>query len=99
MVNGRMYLSEDAMRYKEHVGLLCNTAGFEPLDGNISLTLCFYRPAKRGDLDNRIKILVDALQGHIYHNDSQVAEIHAYRYDDKTSPRVEVYITPVGADE
>lgn len=91
--NGRIYRSDEASRYKAYVELLCNTAGLQPLEGDVSITLCFYRQAKRGDLDNRVKILLDSLQGHIYHNDSQIAEIHAMRREDKECPRVEVYFT------
>lgn len=91
--DGHIYRSQEATAYKHYVGLLCNTAAIEPLDGELRVTLRFYRPAKRGDLDNRIKITLDALQGHAYHNDSQVAEIHAIRFDDRDNPRVEVEIT------
>lgn len=42
---------------------------------------------------NRIKIMLDALQGHAFHNDSQVSMLHAVRLDDKTNPRVEVEIS------
>lgn len=53
----------------------------------------FYRPAKRGDLDNRIKILLDALEGIAFENDSQIIEIHARRFDDKLNPRVSIVVT------
>jgi len=93
---GRIVRSDEAIAYKHMTGLLCNTAGLSPLEGDVRLTLKVYRPRKKGDLDNRIKVLADALQGYAYFDDSQIAEIHAYRYDDKDCPRVEVEVTQVG---
>jgi hypothetical protein len=43
-----------------------------------------------------IKVLVDALQGIAYSNDSQVSELHAYLHDDKARPRVEVNVWATG---
>lgn len=89
---GRMVRSDEANRYKHSVGMLCTTAGLSPSEGEMVVTLRLYRPAKRGDLDNRIKVCLDALQGYAYHDDSQIVELHAYRYDDKGCPRVEVEV-------
>jgi crossover junction endodeoxyribonuclease RusA len=90
---GRIHRSTEADAYRQQVALLCATAGITPLEGEVSVTMHFYRPAKRGDLDNRFKQILDALQSHAYHNDSQIAEIHATRRDDKHCPRVEIEVT------
>lgn len=90
---GVIHRSNEANAYRDTVALLCLTAGIEPLQGDIKIRMSFFRPAKRGDLDNRIKIVLDALQGYAYRNDSQIAEIHAIRYDDKLCPGVQVEIT------
>lgn len=87
---GRVYVSTDAKQYRDEVWAL--TIQKPRLTGDVALVLRFYRPRKSGDLDNRIKILVDALQLNCLQDDSQVAEIHAYRYEDKQNPRVEVEI-------
>lgn len=55
----------------------------------------WYRARRSGDLDNRMKVLWDALQGVAYDNDSQIVEIHARRYDDKRNPGVYVTVRPV----
>jgi crossover junction endodeoxyribonuclease RusA len=90
---GRTVLSKDAVQYKEQVGWAARAAGLEPLAGEISVTLHWYRSRKSGDLDNKIKCLLDSLQGHAYLNDSQIIAIHAYRHDsDKRNPRVEVTV-------
>lgn len=87
---GRMVVSAEAKAYKEQAGWLARAAGAELLTGDVSLTVRVYRPAKRGDLDNAIKILIDSMQGILYENDSQIVRIVAERYDDKHNPRVEV---------
>lgn len=89
---GRIHRSAEAMAYIQSVAWLCSTAGIEPLDGDVSVTLRFFRPARRGDLDNLLKVILDALQGYAYHNDSQIGIIHAVRLNDKLCPRVEVEV-------
>jgi len=61
----------------------------------VAVTVRLYRPAKRGDIDNSLKVLLDALQGHVYNDDAQIVELHAYRYDDKRDPRVEVDVESI----
>lgn len=92
---GRTYLSADALAYREAVGWQCQTHRIAPQTGPVVLTLRYYRPARRGDLDNRLKQLLDSLQGHLFNDDAQVVEIHAYQADDKHNPRVEVECTPL----
>lgn len=49
------------------------------------------RPTKRPDLDNIQKIILDALNGLAYNDDSQVVSIRANKLY-SNNPRVEVYI-------
>lgn len=86
-------VSADAKAYKAGVGWQAKAVIREPLSCPIAVTLRVYRPAKRGDLDNYSKVLLDALNGVAYEDDGQIVEIHAYRHDDKSNPRVEVEIT------
>lgn len=92
---GRIIKNPEVRAYQTEVGWLAKAAGVRLLDGDVSLTLRIYRPRKAGDLSNRIKVLEDALNGIAWHDDVQVVEIHAYRYDDKDNPRVEVSIKEV----
>jgi crossover junction endodeoxyribonuclease RusA len=89
---GRMVKSTEARTYQATAGEAARAAGAVVLAGPVGLALRFYRPQRRGDLDNRIKVLVDALQAVAYANDSQVREIHAYLGDDPEQPRVEVEV-------
>lgn len=93
---GRMVVSKDARDYKAVVGLTCAINGCDqPLDGTVEVTVHWYRKRRAGDLDGRLKVLLDALQGYAYANDSQIVALHAYRHDDKHNPRVEVSVIPV----
>lgn len=91
---GRVYVSEEAKAYRQEVGLLTLRSP-KPLKGQISVTIRFYRARKSGDLDNRLKILFDVLQGLVYEDDEQIIEIHAFRFDNRLNPRVEVEIREI----
>lgn len=83
---GRMVVSEEARNYKLAVGLICNHAATQPLSGEVVVNFAIRRPAKRRDIDNHIKVVLDALQGHLYENDSQIVELHVTMIDDKKNP-------------
>lgn len=93
--NGHVYVSEEAKAYKTEV----QYAWFEEpkcfFIEHVSVTLRIFQARKSGDLDNRVKVLLDALRGLVYQDDSQVVELHAFRGDDKANPRVEVEIREV----
>lgn len=76
---GHIHKSSEAKAYIEQVALLSRAAQVEMFQkpAHLSLTLLWRRTEKRGDLDGRIKIVLDALQGFAYENDSQIVELHA----------------------
>jgi len=90
---GRAVKSPEAKAYTLTVSALCKAARTRPLDGPVVVSVHVFRPLRRGDLDNRIKVTLDSLRGHAFADDDQVVELHAYRYDDKARPRVEVEVT------
>ncbi len=94
-VRGMVIKSEEARNYQTEAGWLAKQSGFDCTNQPVSVTMYVYRPQKRGDLDNSIKVLLDSLKGIIYTDDDQVVSIHAERYDDKRNPRVEVLIEEV----
>lgn len=94
---GRMVTSAEARAYKDEVGWLAKQAGIEHLDGSVVLYVDIYRPRRSGDLDNWLKVLLDALQGVAYEDDTEVVELHARRLDDRNDPRVEVEVRAVGS--
>jgi crossover junction endodeoxyribonuclease RusA len=93
---GRTHRTHEADQYRRTVSLLCSIEGIEPYAGNVCLSIDVYRPAKRGDLDNFLKVAIDSLRGYAYVDDNQIVELHAGRFDDKADPRVVVVISEVG---
>jgi Holliday junction resolvase RusA-like endonuclease len=92
-----MHVSAAAKAYKDAVAMLTSkyrqqlphstaTECTFP-SGDLSLTVLWHRSSKRGDLDNRLKILGDALQGCVFRKDAQIAEIHAQRVDQHATVR------------
>lgn len=89
---GRAVVSTEARRYKQGAKLRALTQGMRPLDGPVCVSVVVYRKRKAGDLDNSLKVLLDALKGVAYEDDGQVVELHARRCDDPSNPRVEVRV-------
>lgn len=94
-MRGRMVKSEEARAYQQQAGWIAKSSGFDCTDRDVAITLRIYRPRKRGDLDNAIKVILDSLNGIIYSDDDQVTVIHAERYDDKANPRVDLFVEEV----
>lgn len=91
-VNGRMVTSKAAREYKATVALHCVAKQVKRIASPlpVRLSVSWYRGRKSGDLDKRIGVLLDALQGLGYDNDAQIVSLHAERYDCKANPRIEV---------
>jgi crossover junction endodeoxyribonuclease RusA len=89
-VSGRYVESREARDYRERVNkqLKCR-----PLEGALVVSGVIYRPTRRGDLDNRLKTLLDALQGVAYRDDGQIQAYRDLRLDtDPDRPRAELLI-------
>lgn len=89
---GRMVISAEAKAFKEQAAWIAKASGAQMITGAVSMLVDIYRPAKRGDLDNTLKVTIDSLQGIFYENDSQIVEIHARLHDDKRNPRAVVCV-------
>ena len=90
---GHFYRSKAAQSYHDTVELLCKAQRVTMMRGPITLEVKWYRARRAGDLDGRLKVLQDALQGRAYANDSQIVKIIAERFEDKDNPRMQVTIT------
>lgn len=83
-------LTDEGRQYKETVAQIAD--GLTPFMGDVCVTFKVFRPRRIGDLDGTFKVILDGLKGFAFGDDEQVCEIHAYRFEDKLRPRVEVEI-------
>lgn len=92
----RVVLSAKAKSYKEAVADLARRLKMLPVKThNVAVTIHYFRNQASGDLDNRIKVMMDALRGVAFDDDKQVVEIHARRFDDKGNGRIVISVIPV----
>ena len=92
-VRGRVLLSRAAREYREWCAVVALRQWKSgPMDGPVRLHADVFMPNKRGDLMNREKQLLDAIQGVVICNDSQVVDMRMVRHTDKDNPRVELTV-------
>ena len=87
---GRRITSAIGRKFKSDIAVLARQQGAKLLSGDLIITFRVFRPKRIGDLDNRLKISQDALKGICFADDKQIIEIHAFRFDDKANPRIEI---------
>lgn len=85
----RMVLSPEARAYKS---LVCAAHKRTELRGDVAVSVTWYRGRKSGDLDKRLGVVLDALQGVAYATDAQITHLTARRIDDPRNARVVVTV-------
>lgn len=96
-VKGRamVVVSDEARSYRTQCGWIAKAAGLRiPMQGEIELVITLV-PANRVcmDLDNALKVIIDAMKGIAYEDDSQVRKITAERKPpDGQGARVELTV-------
>lgn len=89
-------LSDEAKAYKREAGWLAKAAGIRvPLTGPVEVRVVHYpRDRRLLDLDNALKVALDALNGIAYEDDKQVCKITAERRAPHGEARLEVEVLP-----
>ncbi len=92
-----VFVSAEAKAYKEEARFHAWLQGAKCTDKKISMRITLVPRTKRSiDLDNALKIALDALQGVCYWNDSQVEKIHIERAAaDKKNARLEIEVLEI----
>jgi crossover junction endodeoxyribonuclease RusA len=91
--NGHVYTPQETREYEELIGWMTQRLRFPR--GPLSLRVVFYYGKRQGDIDNRVKTLLDGLQrGGALLNDNQIVEVHAQLQKDALRPRVEFTVSP-----
>ena len=81
-----LHLSAEAKAYKAQVAALARQQGIGPAfpfpqGVPVAVTLEWHRGRRSGDLDNRLKVALDALRRVVYADDDQVVRLVASRHD------------------
>lgn len=94
VIRGKVFLSKiyretkEALQWEvqsQHKG--------EPQEGDVTLNIMFYYGDKRKrDIDAYLKILLDAMSGIVYGDDSQVTEMHLFKEVDIANPRTVIQV-------
>ena len=97
---GKVYQAEKITAYKNMIGYAAKKAmeGKSPTLDALKINLRFYRRFKAssrrfGDCDNLAKAVLDACNGIIFADDSQIVSLTAEKY--QGTPKIEVEITPI----
>lgn len=97
---GKFYVVNEHKSYTKRVREICVTRRIKPLKGPIGMEIKWYRKTKQGDIDSKLKTLLDALAGCAYEDDSQITELSIYRLDTESfNPRVVVKVIDLSLEE
>lgn len=97
----QVYKSQEAKQYAATVGAHVRRFLEEPFSRHVMLRVSGDVVMARAgcDLDDRFKVLLDSLQGHVFQNDEQVAEFgRVRRLVDSTNPHVRLTFEPIAVD-
>lgn len=95
-VGKKVLLSEEARAYRDRCAFAAAVQWKgPPLAGRVRVHADVYMPNLRGDLANREKQLLDAIQRTVLVDDSQVWDIRLVRYTDPDNPRVELTVEAI----
>ena len=101
MVVHKGLIKTKALRaYEDSFYMQCNLYRNRNIEGRFEFYIDVFYPSDRSDLDNSLKICLDALQ-HIkaIKNDNKCTKIVAQKFIDKVNPRIEFSIVPVNLPE
>lgn len=96
----QVYKSEEAKDYAEEIGRRCVALGARPWASSVMLKVTATVAMERAgcDLDDRLKVWLDACQGFVFENDEQVAELHVRRVVDSKRPGITATFEVIAVD-
>lgn len=91
-----VYMKPDVKEAKDAIGWEArNQYRGEPLTGALKLSIAIYWPDKRRrDIDNGLKLIMDALTGILWNDDAQVYDLEVKKRLSNQDPRVELEVGP-----
>lgn len=93
----RRYMKAAGQEFKQQVAEIVAEAGHKTLEGRVALFAAIYpKDRRRQDLDNRSKLLCDALtSAGVWLDDSQIDSLHLVRREPIRGGMVKVVITEI----
>jgi Holliday junction resolvase RusA-like endonuclease len=101
----RVVLSQKAKKAKELIyyhalrAMRSDLGRFSPFDGPVGITAIFFFTNGRKDTDNRLKILLDGLEGAIYKRDAQVRSLYVINEKVENGAQTGVFVGVSLVDE
>lgn len=93
--NGGVGEDPRATRQKQATIMAARRQKAPRVPGEVELSVVYHRAtARRCDVDNLLKLTLDALNGTCWLDDTQVVSVHARKTVDRENPRTEVYVRP-----
>lgn len=86
-----MVRSAEARAYIAAVKAVAIDAGWYA-NGPVAVTLHWHRSRKSGDLDNRAKVALDALNGMLWADDKQIVELHLFRHEAPRNGKLDLIV-------
>lgn len=71
----------------------------KPFEGNLKVSIAFYWPRARRDIDSSVKATLDALTGILWVDDSQITDLVLSKQVDKVDPRLVIEVLESGNEE
>jgi Holliday junction resolvase RusA-like endonuclease len=94
-ISRRFIVSAEWRRYKSYASWCAYDAGLrKPLDGDLAINMTWFRAQRKGDIDSKLKCLLDALEGTAYGSDAQIKKLSISIVDEKPqkNPRIELML-------
>ena len=90
-----MFMTKEgkALKTSYQYQALSQREGNKPWAGNIVIDIkLYFGDKRRHDIDNYNKILLDAMTGILWEDDSQIVKMTIWKLYDKEKPRIEIEI-------
>lgn len=88
-----IFKSREAKEWEEAAGWIALEQGAICYPAHIQLELWIDQyHAREADIDSRLKVLLDGLQGILWENDKQIAALHVRNRRDQRNPRIELSV-------
>lgn len=89
----RVYTTKEGKEFTRRLSQKVPKSLFLPYLGDLRAVIHLTFPTKRKcDVDNYNKVVLDALNGKVYNDDSQITELHVYKSYEKNKPKTEILI-------